>query len=122
MKTAELDAAEVAVSSPAANDYLEFDDDQAFLTHIVSQRPPEEVVVIPEWNIKILCKALNAKSRLEAQIAAYDEQSKKTDYRRAIYEVIMAGCFNPKTGHKAFRESHRAVIMQDQDGRAAEKL
>ena len=122
METAELDAAEVAASSPEANDYLEFDDDQAFLAHIINQKPAEELVAIPEWNIHILCKALNAKSRVEAQMAAYDEASKKTDYRRAIYEVICAGCYNPKTGHKAFRESHRAVIMQSQDGRAAEKL
>lgn len=123
METAELDTTkEEAPSVNGHSDtYLELDDD-ALLVHILAQKPAEELVAIPEWNVKILCRALNAKSRVEVQMTAYDEAAKKTDYRRAIFEVIMAGSYNPKTGHKAFTEKHRAAIMQAQDGRPAEKL
>jgi len=113
--TKELDTAKE--EAPSVNghsdEWLEFDDDLAFLNHISSQKPAEEVVPIVEWKTKVLCKALGADSRIEIEMIAYDKELKNTDYRRAFYEVIAAGCFNPKTGKKAFTKSHRTVIMRD---------
>lgn len=124
-ETKELDTKEE--EQPSANghsdEWLEFTDDLAFINHISSQRPAEEVVEIPEWKVKILCRGLNAKDRIAVQMAAYDEQAKTTDYRRAVFEVLLAGCFNPKSNHKAFRESHRKMLMErPEHGRAAERL
>jgi len=121
--TAELDTTTEDAPSPNGHNdtYLDLDDD-AFLAHILAQKPAEEIIEVPEWRVNVLCRALNAKSRVEIQMLSYDEASKKTDYRRAIYEVIMAGSFNPKTGHRAFVEKHRNTIMQAQDGRPAERL
>jgi hypothetical protein len=122
--TIELDTTKEEV--PSANgheEWPEFDDDLAFINHIFNQEPAEKLVDLPEWKVKVLCRALPAEDRLRIQAEAYDKESKTTDYRRAFYLVLMAGCFNPKTGHKVFRESHKAKIMSDpRNGAPAEKL
>lgn len=125
-ETIDLDTSKEPASPNGHTDevaWLEFDDDLAFINQINAQQPAEELVPIPEWKMKILCRALSAEDRIKIQKAAYDSETKTTDYRRAIYEVIMAGCFNPKSGHKAFRETHRNMIMRDpRNGTAAERL
>jgi len=122
-ETTELDTKKEEVSLNGHDDtWKVFDDDQAFLSHILSKKPPEEVVEVPEWGVKVLCRALNAETRIRIQIAAYDEKSKRTDYRGVFSLIIMAGCFNPTTQHKIFTESHRDILMRQQDGGAIERL
>ncbi|MGA8765250.1 MAG: hypothetical protein WB562_20450 [Candidatus Sulfotelmatobacter sp.] len=126
IETKELDVTQ-EIPSPnghvEAEEWLEFDDDMAFVRHISEQKPAEEVVLIPEWKMKVLCRALSAKDRIAVNMAAYDAEAKTTDYRRALFDVILYGCFNPKTGHKAFRESHRAMLTEKPEhGAAVERL
>jgi len=99
-----------------------FDDDQAFLRHILSKKPAEEIIEVPEWEVRILCRALNAESRIAVQQAAYDEQTKRVDYRKCFHMIMTSSCYNPTTGHKVFRESHRDTLMREQDGGAIERL
>lgn len=125
-ETIELDTTQ-EVASPNGHveeeEWLEFDDDMAFVRHISEQKPAEEIVPISEWKMKVLCRALSAKDRIAVNIAAYDKDAGNTDYRRAIFEVLLYGCFNPKTGHKAFRESHRAMLTgKPEHGAAVERL
>lgn len=125
-ETAELDPTQEAPPSPNGHSeetWLEFDDDFAFIQHISSQKPAEEVVEVPEWKVRILCRGLTAKDRIAVQMAAYNQDDQTTDYRRAVFEVLLYGCFNPKSGHRAFRESHRSMLMErPEHGRAVERL
>ena len=122
--TVELDTTQEEVASPNGHDatWEVFDDDQAFLKHILSKKPAEEVVEVPEWGVKVLCRALNAEVRIEIQMAAYDDKTKRTDYRRVFHTIVMAGCHNPTTGNKIFTASHRETLMRQQDGYAIERL
>lgn len=97
-------------------------DDFAFIKQIDSVEPVEELVEVPEWKMKVLCKALAAPERFAIHGKAYDPETKITDYKKALFEVLLAGCFNPTTGHKAFRESHRQMLMRPQHGAAVERL
>lgn len=123
-ETTELDTTKE--EQPGANghsdeEWLELDD-LDFIKHIAEQKPVEELVAIPEWQMKVLCKALPAPERFAIHALAYDPETKITDYKKALFEVLLAGCFNPKTGHRAFRESHKALLMQPQHGAAVERL
>lgn len=110
-------------ASPS-EDLIQFDDEMSFLNHIFTQAPKEELVTVPDWgNVQVLCQALNAEDRIKCQLAAYDTTSKTTDYRRAVYEVVMSGCYNPKTRKRIFTPAHRQRIMQDpRNGSAVEYL
>ncbi|SRR6266568_6249745 len=119
--TVELDTTKEQASFNG-HEWKTFDDDQAFLKYILDKKPAEELVEIPEWNVKILCRALNAETRIEIQLTAYDEKTKRTDYRRVFHMIVMAGCYNPATGHKVFRESHKDILMREHDGAAIERL
>lgn len=124
-ETKELDTKEEEHPSPNGHSEetgLELDD-FAFIQHIASQKPVEELVIVPEWqDLKVLCKPLAAPERFAIHGLAYDSETKITDYKRALFEVLLAGCYNPATGHKAFRESHKAMLMQPQHGSAVERL
>ena len=119
LDTTELDT---TTAETPKNGWQSFDDDQAFLRHILAQKPAEEIVEIPEWHVKVLCRALNAETRIKIQVAAYDERSKRTDYRNVFAMIVLAGCFNPTTQHKVFTESHRDSLMKQQDGGAVERI
>ncbi len=90
-----------------------FDDDAAFISHIISRQLPEELVVVPEWGVEVLCRPLDAPTLMDVQIKASDPKTQKTDYRKTLFEIIAGGCYNPATGKRAFTESHRAEIMRD---------
>jgi len=111
------------VTSPS-EEINQFDDEMSFLNHIFTQAPKEEIVTVPDWgNVQVLCQALNAEDRIRCQLAAYDKDSKTTDYRRAVYEVVMSGSYNPKTRKRIFTAAHRQRIMQDpRNGAAVEHL
>jgi hypothetical protein len=118
MTTAET----IQASESVAETWQAFDDDSAFLQHILSKKPAERLVDVPEWNVQILCRALSAESRLDIQMQAYDEIKKRTDFRAAFHSLVIAGCFNPATGNRVFSEAHRDALMQQQDGGAIERL
>jgi hypothetical protein len=125
--TAELDTSKE--EQPGANgkvESLELDD-FAFTKHIASIPVVEEVVEVPEWGkdgipLKVLCKPIPAPERLPIHQLAYDKKTNTTDYRRAEPEVVIAGCYNPTTGNKAFRDSHRAMLLEPRHGSAVERL
>lgn len=118
----EIIASEIEEHQNGHIEWKTFNDDQALLQYILTKKPAEELIEIPEWGIKILCKAMNAETRIKIQIAAYDEKTKRTDYRNVFAMIVMAGCFNPATNHKIFTESHKDVLMKQQDGAVVEKL
>lgn len=123
METTELDTTQEQVSTNGHDvTFATFDDDMAFLQHILGTKPAEKLVETPEWNVRILCRALNAEDRMKVQIAAYEEESKKVDYRRVFPQIVMGGCYNPTTEHKVFREKHLAALTREQDGAPIERL
>jgi hypothetical protein len=122
MQTTELDTTQETPSHNGHHDWQTFDDDQAFLQHILSKKPPEKLVEVPEWNAKILCRALNAEVRLDVQMTAYDEKSKRTDFRKAFHLIVLNGVYNPTTGNRIFSEAHKNALMREQDGGAVEML
>lgn len=90
---------------------LTFAEDDVLLNHILSQKPAEKLVDIPEWGVKLLCRALDSDGRLAVEAKAYNKEDKTTDPRRALYLTIMHGCTNPETGKSFFRPEHEAAIM-----------
>lgn len=94
------------------NTFQSFDSDDAFIGHLLSQKPPEELVEVPEWQVTVLCKSLDAATHYAIQQKALDEKSRKYDYSKVLYEFLMAGCYNPVTGGKIFSESQRAKVMR----------
>ena len=99
-----------------------FDDDSALLAHILSKKPAEKLVDVPEWETSILCRALSAETRITAQVQAWDEKTKRTDFRRVFPIIVIGGCYNPKTGHRVFTEAHKDTLMNRTDGGAIERL
>jgi hypothetical protein len=125
METTEIDTTqEVEAPSPNGHDatWQTFADDNAFLEHIIAQRPAEEVVKVPEWRVEVLCRALNAEHRIALQVAAYDDKTKRTDFRRVFHLIVIHGCYNPATDNPVFSEKHKDILMQQQDGAAIERL
>lgn len=120
--TVELDTKQEESASPNGHDatWKSFDDDQTFLQHILSKKPAEELIEVPEWEVKILCRALNAEHRVKVQMAAYDAKTKLSDYRKCFTLVAMGGSYNPVTGNRAFSEKDRDFL--EQHGGVVEKL
>lgn len=122
-KTLEIAKEDVASTANGHDEeWLTFEDDAAFLQHIVSQKPAEKIVPIPEWKTEVLCKTLNAESRIEVQVLAYDAETKMTDYRKAFHLVVIGGCYNPTTGKQTFAEKHKNLLMRQMDGGPIELL
>ena len=112
-ETAELDTTQ---ETPAPNGHdekwLSFDDNASLLKHIISKEPTEEIVPVPEWNVKILCKMLDARGRLAVETKAWDKDTKTSDYRRALDLAVVYGCYNPKTGERCFKEEHAPFLLK----------
>src|SRR6266480_744961 len=122
IETTELDATQEQASANGHDAYQDFDSDLDFLNHILAKKPAEELTEVPEWNVKILCKALDAEARIAVQMQAYNAETKITDYRPFFPEVVIGGCYNPKTGNKVFSEKHLIALRRKQDGMAIERL
>lgn len=122
-ETTELDISQEEISSNGHDaTWQTFDDDQAFLNHVLSRKPAEKLVDMPEWDVQVLCRALSTQDRVEVQMAATDEKTKRYDLRKVFHLVVMYGCYNPTTGHRIFKESHKQALMREQDGVAIERL
>lgn len=136
MQTVELDTTQETVSSNGHDDtWKTFDDDHAFLQHILSKKPAEKLVDVPEWNVRVLCRALNAEHRIEVDTRAYDATTKTTNYVKVSHLVLMYGCHNPTTGNPVFygldddesvrkqkESTMQSVLMRKHDGGAIERL
>ena len=122
METAELDTTK-EVASPNGHDatWQTFDDDSAFLQHILSKKPAEKLVEVPEWNAKVLCRALYASERIEIDVLAYNKETKITNYSKVSHLVVLYGCRNPVTGNRIFSEKHKQAL-ETQDGGAIASL
>jgi hypothetical protein len=114
-ETAELDT---TTEQLGANGHQWFttEDDQAFLNHILSKEPVEELVEVEEWEVKVLCRALNAEDRIKVEMAAYNKDTKTTEYRSCFDLIVMLGCYNPATGRRIFTDSSRRKLMHKNDG------
>jgi hypothetical protein len=111
-QTIELDTTQEAAPSSNGHNWLSFDDNNALLQHILSKKAAEELVEVAEWNVKILCRTLNAKDRFEIQELSENKTTQRFDYRPHLHLVVIAGCYNPTTGNKVFSESHKDVLQQ----------
>lgn len=110
-------------ASPNGHDtsWQSFDDDGAFLQHIISKAPAEQLEEVPEWGVKVLCKALHADGRIAVSMAAYDETDKTTDWRRpGVFPlVVFHGCYNPITGNPVFAKKQKGETAQARKQREA---
>jgi hypothetical protein len=97
-------------------------DDQGLLQHLLGLKPAEKLEDVPEWNVQILCRELDAESRVNVQVAAYDEGTKRTDFRRVFHLIVLAGCYNPATGNRVFGEKHRDALMHQIPGSPVDRL
>jgi hypothetical protein len=111
--TAELNTTQ-ETAAPNGHDetWQTFDDDNALWQHIAAKEAPQEVVEIAEWNVKILCKMLDADGRVRVEGKAYDKKLKNTDYRRALDLLVIYGCYNPTTGKRCFKEDHGSELLK----------
>lgn len=135
-KIVELDTTKEAPSSNGHDDtWQSFDSDDAFLEHILSKKPAEKLVEVPEWNVRVLCIALNAEHRIEIETQAYDAKTKTTNYVKVSHLVLMYGCYNPTTRNPVFysvndndlvrkqkENQMKTTLMREQDGGAIERL
>lgn len=90
-----------------------FEDNDALLQHILSKKPEEKLVNIPEWGVELLCKTLDAEGRLAVEAKAYDKETKRTYYKRAFDLVVMYGCYNPANGQRFFQEEHLPFLREN---------
>lgn len=113
VETTELDTKQ---ETPGANGHddtwLTFDDNAALLRHVLSKEPTEELVDVPEWGVRILCKMLDARGRLAVEQKAWDNSTKTSDYRRALDLAVVYGCYNPKTDKLCFKEEHAPFLLK----------
>lgn len=133
---AELDTTKEAPSANGHdNTWQSFDDDGAFLQHILSKKPAEKLVDVPEWNVRVLCRALTAEHRIDVETRAYHAETKTSNFVNVSHLVIMYGCYNPSTGNPVFyspddneaakkqkEATLKTTLMREQDGGAIERL
>jgi hypothetical protein len=136
---AELAKMDTTEEAPSQNGYdatwQTFDDDSAFLQHILSKKPAEKLVDVPEWGVRVLCRALTAEHRIEIETRAYDAKARTSNYVGVSYLIVMYGCYNPPTGNPVFygaddseavrkqkENQMKITLMREQDGGAIERL
>ena len=123
VETAELDTTQEA---PSANGHdarwKTFDDDASLLAHIISKEPAEELVEVPDWNVRVLCKALDGEGRIMVEAAAWNPATKRMDYSKASHLFALYGCYNPTTGNRVFSDAHKDMLKAPQHGGAVALL
>ncbi len=121
--TVELDTTK---ETPSQNGHDEkwqtFASDEAFLQHILSKEPAEELVEVPEWGVKVLCKALNAEERIEVQSLSFDAKTNRTNYAPHTPLITLYGSYNPTTGKRAFSDAHKDMLKDARHGGAVVRL
>lgn len=117
-ETAELDTTKEAPPSPNGHG----ESDAAFLLHITSKEPAEELVDVPEWGVKVLCKALYAEARIKIQDLAYDPQTDRVNYAPYVHLLVLYGAYNPSTGNRVFNETHTEMLQDPRHAGAVMRL
>lgn len=122
METVELDTTKEA-PAPNGHDatWRSFDDDNALLQHILSKKPAEELVEVPEWGAKVLCRALYASERIEVDALAFNRETNLYYYGKVSHLIVLYGCCNPVTRNRIFKEEHKEALAT-QDGGAIARL
>ena len=120
-ETAELDTKQ-ETPSPNGHERQSFDTDAGLLQHIISQEPVEELVDVPEWNVKILCKSLDGEGRIMVEGQAYDAITRRTNYGKVPHVIALYGCYNPNTGNRVFSEAHKDMLKEPRHGGAVARL
>jgi hypothetical protein len=122
-ETVEFDTKQEPASPNGHDDaWQTFDTDDALLAHITSKEPAEELIEVPEWGVKVLCKALDAEGRIMVDTQAYNTETKRTNYSKVPHVIVMYGCYNPKTGNRVFSEGHENVLKEPRHGGAVYRL
>lgn len=122
-ETTELDTKQ-ETPSPNGHDetWLSFNTGDALLQHILSKEPVEELVPVPEWNVKILCRALDGEGRIIVEGQAYNPETKRTNYSKVAHLFVLYGCYHPTTGERIFSEEHREMLKDPKYGGAVARL
>ena len=122
--TVELDTTQEEAPSQNGHDekWQTFASDEAFLQHILSKEPAEEEVEVPEWGVKVLCKALSAEARIEVQSLSFDAKTGRTNYAPYTHLITLYGSYNPTTGKRAFSKEHEAMLKDPKHGGAVVRL
>lgn len=116
-KIAELDTTQEDVSLNGHNDkWKTFDDDRELRAHIFSKKPAEQLVEVPEWDVKVLCRSLPPADQSAIKKVATNKETNMIDYADHFSLVAMAGCYNPKTGGKFFRKEDLEWLEHTSDG------
>jgi hypothetical protein len=110
---------------PAAPEveYQEFDSDDAMLAHILEVDDGDEVLVsVPEWKVKILCRALPGTERARLLKRNINMQTGAVDLEKMYPQLLALGCFNPKTGKQFFKPAAMQQVMDKKNGAIIERL
>lgn len=116
-ETAELDTKKEEAPSPNG-----FESDEAFLQHIISKEPAEDIVEVPEWGVKVLCKALYADARIEVQSLAHDSATSRMNYAPHVHLIVLYGAYNPATGNRTFSDAHKEMLQDPRHAGAVVRL
>ena len=117
--TVELDTKQEAAPSQNGHDekWQTFASDDAMLQHIASiEEPAEEIIEIPEWGVKVLCKALDPEGRVVVEGMAYDAETKRSNYGKVAHLFALYGTYNPTTGRRVFSAAHEGMLKAPKNG------
>jgi hypothetical protein len=116
-ETAELDTKKEPASPNGHGE-----SDAEFFQHITSREPAEETIDVPEWGVKVLCKALYAEARIKLQDLAYNPETERMNYAPYVHLVALYGSYNPSTGNRAFSEEHEKMLQDPRHAGAVVRL
>lgn len=123
IETPELDTTQETPSPNGHDDtWQSFASDDALLQHILSKKPAEELVEIPEWGVKILCKSLDAERRIEVEALAWDTGTRRANYGKVSHLIALYGSYNPQTGNRVFTDVHKDMLKQPTHGSSVVRL
>lgn len=80
----------------------------------------EELVYVEEWDVKVLVRGLNGKSRSEVLNSALTKQG-TFDFVKVYPDLVIATSYDPETNEKIFTKEDRDLI-NEKSGSALEKI
>lgn len=102
--------------------YAEYTDTSLFLNHIMSAEVPMTEVPIPEWGVKVGCRALAAAPRIELQRIGALPDKGGYDFRPHFWYVVLHGCVNPINKEYCFKEEHKGWLQSTGNGEIVQAL
>jgi hypothetical protein len=112
---------------PEEQQWIETDDENALRAHIFQKDDRAELLIeVPEWDTKILIKALTGTARSEflAFQSALSRNYKDTGeyWKRVFFEMARLGCVHPKTKRPIFKMADQDTLMNEHNGEVIETL